>query len=158
MAFLKVIKVAVPSWAPFLRAFTNGLDEEMACVSAIQAFVFSDEPSAATIARPVFGLILQAFWEEDVVSDVAISEWAGEVQEDEEEADEGSVEGEEPEAEDDVEEVFQKSGANASTGIAVSALDDEPRKRKVELLAQKWTQRLLESFDVEDEDEEEDEN
>ena len=52
--------------------------------------------------------------------------------------------------------MFQKGNTEAAE--QVSELDETIRKQKLELVAQKWTQRLLESFDEEDDEVEEEDD
>lgn len=127
----------VSAWAPLVARFVPknigaaGLDAESALVDAVEATLRSPAGRADGLF-PLFGLILNALYDAEAATPLAIQLWAETAQDVEEEEDE----------EDD--------SSSESVDAALAA-------DRRELLNTKWVKLLLERVNEDDEEEEEDE-
>lgn len=169
-AWYMAARGTVALWAPMLTALVNSTGDEMAVLLALEQHVLRAPGDRAAALHPLFGLLLQLLYDEDVVSDIAVQAWAFSAEDDDEgEADDGEDEEEAAEGAD----AGGKRGASGASGAGVIAKSattidgaiaaasaiygvkltgPEARAARAGLLKGRWTQRLLEKLEEEEED------
>lgn len=151
VAYITSLRKALTLWTPLVQAFVNGFNDELAVVEALESFVL--DAKRATHYKPLFGFLLNALYEADCATDIAVTAWASTAEDDDEEDEES----EEEEGGKKPAKAAAGAGAGSAASVAAAAKAKAKADRK-ELVNQKMTQKLLEALDEEEDEEEEDED
>jgi hypothetical protein len=145
--YVTALRKGLALWSPLIQAFVNSFNDELAVVQCLEGYVLDGKRKASY--APLFGYLLNALYEADCASDVAVTAWADSAEdEDEDEDDEGAGAGGKKPA---------VAGAGAGTASAAASAAAKARADRKELVNQKMTQKLLEALDEEEDEEDEDE-